>query len=267
MGGKLNVIVKLENSNIFSFKLFTAEYENLLNTPHILNENYLTKALQDKNIIIVKNTEISQEEHNDYESQNSLLAPYYYGLILIDYKNQHILSYNDYSDFFSFNSYELQHFIKKSNLTKYDNETLVQKLTNGASNGDINYLENKISIFNNIHMLFNAIKYELPIYYKDKILTGNLAQVIEEISNITYPKKSPLFYLGEGDDEHSLIEEGIGDLRIIPNDWKITSLFSENVKEVLSYMQNNNIKLSNADMIAWEQYFKELSDKNKLSTS
>lgn len=70
------------------------------NSLDLLDENYFNEFVKNHNLF--KETTEDKQVHNDYENDCGMFAPYYYGILLIDFKDKKVFSCNDYNGFLCF---------------------------------------------------------------------------------------------------------------------------------------------------------------------
>lgn len=94
MGGKVAILMRTSKGEKISFKTHTNNFGALFNSAKILDEDNIFKYLNVNKISY--DVEQSYIAHGNYENNGALFAPYMYGLLLIDYLEKKVFSYNNY---------------------------------------------------------------------------------------------------------------------------------------------------------------------------
>lgn len=95
MGGKLTVMIRQENGETHSFKAHTGRLERHFDGSSVFDETKFMKIVRGSRYL--KCTPDDFNAHNDYENNSAYFAPYYYGLLLFDFKNKQVYACNGYS--------------------------------------------------------------------------------------------------------------------------------------------------------------------------
>ena len=99
MGGRL-VLAQVTSEGVKKSAKIGTWFLNRLNTLDLLNEEYFNEVAKKHNLF--KETTNNISEHNYYESDNAMFAPYHYGILLIDFKDKKVFSCNNYNGFLNF---------------------------------------------------------------------------------------------------------------------------------------------------------------------
>lgn len=99
MGGRL-ILAQVTAEGVKKSTKIGTWFLNKLNTLDLLNEEYFNQVSKKHNLF--KETTNNKQEHNDYESDNAMFAPYHYGILLIDFKDKKVFSCNNYNGFLMF---------------------------------------------------------------------------------------------------------------------------------------------------------------------
>ena len=259
----LTLAIRFSDKTISSFKIHKkADFFNFININFIHNEEKLKKYISmekyPQNI-----TASNITEHNNYDSGKAFIAPFDYGMTLIDFFNKRIYNYNEYSGFFDnfiwsikplignvfkFNQFDIDSFKPDLSLIKdsdYDNLEIKS----------LDYRNNKVDVinpfkqnsinYNGIYNLYQAIKNKDTIYFyymddynnRDYLTYNNSFSINETLKNII-------------DKDENLI------IGIEPLEWKIYQGGVNNINKMYSYVKDNFL-LNNAEENAWEEYIKK----------
>lgn len=99
MGGRL-VLAQITSDGVKKSAKIGTWFLNRLNTLDLLNEEYFNEVAKKHNLFT--ETTDKPEEHNDYENDSAMFAPYHYGILLIDFKDKKVFSCNNYNGFLNF---------------------------------------------------------------------------------------------------------------------------------------------------------------------
>lgn len=99
MGGRL-VLAQVTSEGVKKSAKIGTWFLNRLNTLDLLNEEYFNEVANKHNLF--KETTNNKQEHNDYENDSAMFAPYHYGILLIDFKDKKVFSCNNYNGFLLF---------------------------------------------------------------------------------------------------------------------------------------------------------------------
>lgn len=96
MSGLFTVAARLSNGNVISAKTFKGSY---LGAKTFADESYFLKLFKeylkcDEKRLLPENKEVAEQQYNEYESQESLVAPYHYGICFIDFIDKTVDYYN-----------------------------------------------------------------------------------------------------------------------------------------------------------------------------
>jgi hypothetical protein len=113
------------------------------NSLDLLDENYFNEFSKKHNLFKEKTED--KKVHYDYENDMGMFAPYYYGILLIDFKNKKVYSCNNYNGFLSFGIENVKNDYEKIGIHK---QTIIEM---HDMKGNITHIS-----------IFEENKFELP---------------------------------------------------------------------------------------------------------
>ena len=101
----MTYVVRFSDKTLWCKKVHKKiEFSELQSIGFLKNEKKFKEFLYSK---YVPSNSVSEKDHDDYDNENALFAPYCYGLVFIDFVENKIYSYNDYSGFLIFHAANL----------------------------------------------------------------------------------------------------------------------------------------------------------------
>lgn len=256
----LTLVIRFSDKTIYSFKIHKkADFCNFTNLNFIYDEEKLKEYISIEKYPD-KITASNINDHNNYDSINAFIAPFDYGITLIDFFNKRIYNYNEYSGFFDnfiwsikpligkvfkLNQFDIDFFEPDLSLIKdsdYDNlEIKAPDYRNKKANVINPFKQNSIN-YNSIYNLYQAIKNKDSIYFyslgdynnRDYLTYDNNFSINDTLKSII-------------DKDENLI------IGIEPLEWKIYQGTINNIDKMYSYVQDNFL-LNSDEKNAWEEY-------------
>lgn len=257
----LTLVIRFSDKSVSSFKVHKKEdFANFLNISFIHNEEDLKKYMSLEHYPL-NVTASNIEEHKNYDSFNAFIAPFDYGIILIDFFNKQIYNYNDYSGFydhyvwsikpligkiFSFNKFNIDFNEPNLSLLKdedYDNLEIKAPNYRNKNVNIINPFKQNSITYNSVYNLYQAIKNKDSIYFYYMSDYNNRDYFVYDSSSINNTLNN---IINRGEDFIIGIE---------PLGWKAHQGNRDHIKEMYSYVENN-FSLSDDEINVWKEYTK-----------
>lgn len=241
MGGLINTVVRKSDNTDISFKLNTNYWARRFVNPDIFDERNFKKELKKlKNMSAPKNL----EQHNTYQNGASLKAPFDYGLLFIDYLEKEIHSINKFTPFSMMSSYFLnkEYNDLKENLilSKNKKEFILEA-------GD--YLS-----YPSIFRFNQFLKYSPHFIFNDNTLYTSKLTPFEILNYI-----SKYGYQVEKKRTVNVPLKFFSDVEIQIPEWEIFEYAPEkNEFEQVFEIFLSKLNLSDDEILAWEDYFKNI---------
>lgn len=134
MGGKL-ILAQVTSEGVKRSTKIGTWFLSKMNSVDILNEKYFNEFAEKHSLF--QGTTESKEEHNDYENDKGMFAPYFYGILLIDFKDKKVFSCNNYNGFLIFGISNVKNDYEKIGMNKQEKIKIIDMKGN----------ENEVSIF------------------------------------------------------------------------------------------------------------------------
>ncbi len=248
MSGLFTVAARLSNGKVISAKTFKGSY---LGAKTFADESYFLKLFKeylkcDEKRLLPENKEVAEQQYNEYESQESLVAPYHYGICFIDFIDKTVDYYNIDSRLGFIHKSIIEWEVKEF----FQRYREIFKKQNG--NGKLilqNILDNDMSH----HILANFL------YAKDK---GWLKKISVDANNNTI--KTP-YDFNLNSFLNACLNNGKNDFPEIYTyeipEWKINSNKHDIDMRKLEEIKENLIKkeiLNEYDLLGWDLYKKKL---------
>lgn len=264
MGGMVTIAARLQNKDVIAFKTSTNFFQAHMNTPLIFNESFLTENIEKYDFLC--DNALPEEKALDYDSRKGILAPYEYGMILIDYFGRTLLSANNYAPMICGNSRKL--------LEEYADflpNKFVLKITNFATQNISvhNIKDGRFHDIQEVHLIDMALKNNAVIKHNDVELTHNgtidsvlegiykislqgqsIEQQLETIANYLNQQKKPgdfTFSLAD----YSNISFEYPDFKIVEGEG------AEDCEMIYNYLKNNEFVLSDLEQQTWQEFLKK----------
>jgi hypothetical protein len=267
MGGMVTIAARYSNNEVISFKTSTNFFDHKMNTPHLLNEEYFKNKVVEHNFL--RDDALPEENSRDYDSRKGILAPYEYGIILLDYAKNKILSCNDYNAIIRGSTAKLlDDYAKlvKSNFIIKIQDYSTKQITK------VDARQNRFVQFGEIHFIHMALEKGAVIKCKDVEVkhNGTIASVVGNIYGISLENKSI-------DEQLALIKayeesetaknnemygnpyrcslEDYTDITFEYPGFEIIECDNDNEHEIVyKYMQDNGFNLSEYEHLIWKTF-------------
>jgi hypothetical protein len=186
MGGMVTIAARYKNGEVIKFKTSTNFFDYQMNSPHLINEEYFKQQVLENELL--RDKDLAEEEFRNYDSRKAILAPYEYGIILLDYANNTFLSCNDYNALITGSSEKLLDEYKR--LVKSD---FIISITDHStkSTKKVDARENRFLTYQEIHLIHMALKNGATIKCKDVEIkhSGTIESVVSSIYGISIENK------------------------------------------------------------------------------
>lgn len=187
MGWMVTIAARYKTKEVIAFKTSTNFFDANVNSPHLLNEDYLRSKVEEYNFL--RDNELPENAFDDYDSRKGIVAPYEYGIVLFDYFNNTIISSNNYAPTIRGNSARLL-----EEYVKFLPSGFILKITKYGSDDVqiVNIKENRFSDVQEVHLINMALKHNAVIKLNDVEVKhdGTIESVLEVIYNISLKNKS-----------------------------------------------------------------------------
>lgn len=269
MGGMVTVMARLKDNRKISFRMSTGNLKAFYDYKN-LDEDYFLKFISDNGFYLGDAGATS--EHDDYESRKCFFAPYNYGLIFFDFKNQTLFSTNNHSGFFLMDSWLVKSqyedlaewFHESSKNTVYD---LMVKRTRYEDNKEIVLSEHNVfngyfERFKNIFYIAETLRYNGSFILKDQALPEGM----DVLQTLAYVYGKDLLSTNSNVNENSSFGMKWSDCcdlsTTIPN-WTIhhgDGGFSY-ISKVFDYVKNENL-LNEVELKYWTAYLDDAQKRD-----
>lgn len=167
MGGRLVLTKISSNGEIKSSKIGTW-FLNKMNSVKLLDEKYFDIFCQ-RNNLFSNEDESNIKNHDDYESDNALFAPYHYGIVVLDFKHKKVFSLNGYTGFLGsgtkklFREYEQLGHSKQlqMEIQNFDGEIIRTE----------SFLEENSANINSIALITSCVEMKADLFINDRKYT------------------------------------------------------------------------------------------------
>lgn len=187
MGGMVTIAARYKNGEVISFKTSTNFFDYKMNSPHLMSEEYFKQKILENELL--RDKDFAEEESRNYDSRKGILAPYEYGIILLDYAKNTILSCNDYNAVITGNSGKLldeyKRLVKSDFIISCENYS-TKEITK------VDARENRFLTYQEIHLIHMALKNGAIIKCKDVEIehNGTIESVVGSIYGLSLENKT-----------------------------------------------------------------------------
>lgn len=260
MGGKVSIVARYKNGETIAFKTNTRFYDVNLNTPDILDEDWLKSKIVEFDFL--RDDHLPEDDIEEYDNAKSIKAPFDYGIILIDYKNNTLLNSNNYNEMLKAGTSSLLYDYYRA--FEYDFKILFN------SQGTKEIIDLKTKRFEDFyitHFLTHAINNNALIKQNNKeiIHNGTIESVIESIYGILLKgltKEEKIDVMKQRDSINEMKEwSDYCNMSFEYPNWKINNNDDSGVKEILAYVINNGFNLTTYEKNRWETFIERTKDK------
>jgi hypothetical protein len=263
----VTIAARYKNGQIISFKTNTNFFDHQMNTPYLLNEDYFKEKVVEHNFL--RDDALPEQNFRDYDSRKGIVAPYEYGIILIDYAKNKMLSCNDYNAMIRGSTAKLlddyAKLVKSDFIIKIEDYSTKQVTKVDAH-------QNRFVHYAEIHFIHMALEKGATIKCKNVEIKhdGTIASVVGNIYGISLENKSI-------DEQLALIKayekneatrnnemygnpyrcslEDYSDISFEYPSFEIIECDNDNEHEVIyNYLQNNEFKLNNYEHEIWKKF-------------
>jgi hypothetical protein len=267
MGGMVTIAARYKNGEVIKFKTSTNFFDYQMNSPHLINEEYFKQQVLENELL--RDKDLAEEEFRNYDSRKAILAPYEYGIILLDYANNTFLSCNDYNALITGSSEKLLDEYKR--LVKSD---FIISITDHStkSTKKVDARENRFLTYQEIHLIHMALKNGATIKCKDVEIkhSGTIESVVSSIYGISIENKLvdeqlAIIKLYEEDEAKKNNEtygnpyrfsiEDYSDITFEYPGFKLVECDNDNEHGIIyQYLQDNSFKLTEYEHETWKKY-------------
>lgn len=269
MGGKVAVVVRYEDKQQIAFKVHTSFFKDTLNTPNVLSEQWL-KELIVKHDLLHDNDD-SEKLSEDYESDKAVCAPYYYGIILIDYYGKTIANANNYDCILRASTFNI--YIQYMRALQSD---FVARIQHGDNIEKIDLKENIFFEFYAAHFLSNALKHNAVIKHNGVLVShnGTIESVVGSLYNLPLEnatKEQQIQIIKDYDKANDRIDENgnyktnwdtFNDVSFeYPGFTIMNTGDTSDTQPILDYMLKSGFILSDYEKDIWQKFIVENQKK------
>jgi hypothetical protein len=273
MGGMVTIAARYKNNEVVKFKTNTNFFHYNMNSPHLLNEENFKERVIKENFL--RDDHLPEDDAEEYDCRKGMLAPYDYGIILIDYVNNTLLSANNYSPMIYASSAKLL-----AEYGKFVNQNFILKVGNFGSDEyeSFDIKETRFMEFAEVHFIHMALKHGAKIFLKGNEVKhdGTLISVVENIYGVTLhdkDAKSQRQFIRDYEDEQYRIEEekngqgyslaNYSDISFeYPGFTFIEGDGAEDCGIIYEYIKNNGFTLTEAEEARWKSYIERMSKQD-----
>jgi len=266
MGGMVVVLARFKDNSKMSFRTSTGCLTPF-NDLRMLDEDYFKSHVLKEELYI--EDAVADYEQEDYYNARCFFAPYDYGLLFFDFKEQQVWSSNNYNGFFLLSSW----------LIRSQYETLAQILSRGKqtketlsiSEGSFvdgetvitrkyHFLEDYSQNFSSLFYIQQVLDKKGTFIYKDKPLPAELTDIYSILAYINGEDYLTPEALKKGPPERewkTLRSDMCDTVAVIP-EWTLHygDGSSRYIQLVFDYVQSHNL-LTAKDLQYWNVYLAE----------
>lgn len=266
MGGAVTILARFKDNSKMSFRISTG-YLRPFHDLRMLDEDYFKSYVQ-KNEFYVEG-DISDEDQKDYYNSKCFFAPYDYGLLFFDFKEQQVWSSNNYNGFFSLSTWmiksqyrELARILSygketKETLSIHEKEFVKGNLVTKKS---YHVLEVNSQHFSSLFYINQVLNRHGTFNYKDNLLPTHLTDIYSILAYINGEDFLTAKTLKDGPPEIEFVAmlNDTCDVEAVLPDWKIHNGdgSSRYIQLVFDYVQSQNL-LTAKDLQYWNVYLNE----------
>lgn len=270
MGGMVAIAARYTNGEVVKFKTSTNFFDYQMNAPHLINEEHFKQKVLEHNLL--RDDSLPEEEFENYDSRKSILAPYDYGIILLDYAKNTILSCNDYNATIRGSSAKLLDEYKKFIVSDF-----ILKVTdiNGNTKNTLDIRENRFMDIKEVHQVYTAIRNNAVIKCKGVEVqhNGTIESVLKSIYGIyldNQSKEDKLQLIKQYEAEEAKrnnetygnpYRSSLGDYADISFEYlgfNIIECDNDNEHGIIyQYLQDNGFILTDTEHLTWKEYIAE----------
>lgn len=258
MGGKLTVMIRQKNGEKHSFKTHTSRLEQHFGGSKLLDENLFMDSV--RNAGYLKYLPTNYAEHNDYESNSAFFAPYYYGLLFVDFKGKCVFSNNDFAGFMTFTSEFVANDLYK----------LVRRFANNVDDFIAWIADFDAPIYAHLLGLYNSVEIGSKIFHRNKLISEGDKSLLEVLAIVLGAPQSPskdVLWAGIKQKSEEIYAndtlelDDFDDIAAHPLGWVIHNGDGsvDYISDVFEYCKKEEL-LSQDDLDAWVNY---LADRQK----
>jgi len=270
MGGMVTIAARYKNNETIAFKTSTNFFHYNMNSPNLMNEDVFKASIIEHDFL--RDAYLSETEADIYDNRKGVIAPYDYGVIFLDYKNNKILSCNDYSAIIRANSAKLL-----DDYSKFLKQNFILKVQDGKGNTikTIDVREDRFVEFQDIHFIHIALKNNAAIKIKGKEVkhNGTMESLLHGIYGIELANKSVDEQLAEikryNEEEAKLNNEKYGnpyrvsledysDITFDYPNFELIECNNDNEHGVIyEYIKTAGINLTPYEHSVWQEYIEK----------
>ena len=260
------ILARFKDNSKMSFRTSTGCLTSFHDL-RMLDENYFKDHVVKEELYI--EDAVADYEQEDYYNARCFFAPYDYGLLFFDFKEQQVWSSNNYNGFFSLSTWMIKSQYKElARILSYGKETKEtlsireKEFVNGKffTKKEYHFLEEYSQHFSSLFYINQVLERKGTFNYKGNLLPTHLTDIYSILAYINGEDFLTAKILKDGPPETEFIAmlNDTCDVEAVFPDWQIHNGdgSSRYIQLVFDYVQAQNL-LTAKDLQYWYVYLTE----------